>query len=66
MQARNSLEGYLYDVRNKFMDHEEEVNAVSTEDQRSVVSPSINRRIEGGGRSNHNYYSSSSYYYYDD
>ena len=37
-QARNSLEAYLYEVKNKFMDHEEEVNAVSTEDQRTVVS----------------------------
>lgn len=35
--ARNSLEGYLYDVRNKLADQEEAAAQVSTEEQRAAV-----------------------------
>jgi hypoxia up-regulated 1 len=35
--ARNSLEGYLYDVRNKLADQEEAAAQVSTEEQRSAI-----------------------------
>ncbi|TFJ83042.1 hypothetical protein NSK_005667 [Nannochloropsis salina CCMP1776] len=35
--ARNSLEAYLYEVKNKMMEHEEELSLVSTDEQRSAV-----------------------------
>merc|ERR1712125_89064 len=37
-EARNKVESYIYHIKNKLVDDEEDINKISTEEQREAVS----------------------------